>query len=71
MWYFYFDNLLKSLLTLLGIFLGDAGWLNESAIVLSHTHDIITIKWVCSDQNLGLLKKIQCLTKLKKILDST
>ncbi|XP_050063846.1 uncharacterized protein LOC114126471 [Aphis gossypii] len=47
----------------LGIFLGDAGWLNESAQVLSHTHKIMNTKWECFDQNLKLLKNIQCLTK--------
>jgi len=52
-----------------GIFLGDAGWLNESAQVLSRTYKIIDTKWECSDQNLKLLKNIQCLTKLMKILN--
>lgn len=52
-----------------GIFLGDAGWLNESAQVLSHTHKIMNTKWECFDQNLKLLKNIQCLTKLMKIFN--
>ncbi|XP_060840464.1 amyloid protein-binding protein 2 isoform X2 [Rhopalosiphum padi] len=47
----------------LGIFLGDAGWFSECALVLSHTYQIITTKWVCHDQNLKLVKIIQCLTK--------
>ncbi|XP_025192322.1 uncharacterized protein LOC112592475 [Melanaphis sacchari] len=44
-------------------FFGDAGWFNESALVLKHTYKIITTKWVCQDQNLRLLKTIECLTK--------
>lgn len=55
----------------LGIFLGDAGWLNESASVLSHTHVVITAKWINPDRNLQLLKRTQCLTKLKKTLNYT
>lgn len=47
----------------LGIFLGDAGWFSECALVLSHTYKIITTKWLCHDQNLKLVKIIQCLTK--------
>ncbi|CAI6343297.1 unnamed protein product [Macrosiphum euphorbiae] len=47
----------------LGFFLGDAGWFNECALVLSHTYKIITTKWVCLDRNLELVKIIQCLTK--------
>ncbi|XP_016656194.1 amyloid protein-binding protein 2-like [Acyrthosiphon pisum] len=47
----------------LGIFLGDAGWLNESALVLSHTYEIITTKWVCHDEIVELFKTLQCLTK--------
>ncbi|XP_027853218.2 uncharacterized protein LOC114132041 [Aphis gossypii] len=47
----------------LGVFLGDSGWLNESALVLSHTYKIITTKWMCHDQKLQLLKTLQCLTK--------
>ncbi|KAL4127278.1 hypothetical protein QTP88_011456 [Uroleucon formosanum] len=47
----------------LGIFLGDTGWLVESALVLSHTYEMITTKWVCHDENLKLFKTLQCLTK--------
>lgn len=54
---------------IIGIFLGDAGWLNESAQVLSRTYKIISTKWKCLDRNLKLLKNIQCLTKLVKILN--
>ncbi|KAF0751445.1 amyloid protein-binding protein 2-like, partial [Aphis craccivora] len=45
------------------VFLGGSGWLNESALVLSHTYKIITTKWMCHDENLQLLKTFQCLTK--------
>ncbi|KAL4127454.1 hypothetical protein QTP88_011625 [Uroleucon formosanum] len=47
----------------LGIFLGDTSWLVESALVLSHTYEMITTKWVCHDENLKLFKTLQCLTK--------
>ncbi|KAL5242886.1 hypothetical protein ACI65C_010296 [Semiaphis heraclei] len=47
----------------LGIFLGDAGWFSECALVLSHTYKIITTEWVCLDRNFELVKIIQCLTK--------
>lgn len=47
----------------LGTFLGDSGWLSESALVLSHTYDVISNKWLYPDQHLKLTKIIQCLTK--------
>lgn len=47
----------------LGNFLGDSGWFTESSAVLSHTFKVISIDWVCLDDNLKFTKTIECLTK--------
>ncbi|XP_050526374.1 amyloid protein-binding protein 2 isoform X2 [Daktulosphaira vitifoliae] len=54
----------------LGIFLGDSGWFDESALVLSFTYELISKKWVCSDETLVLMKTLQCLTKWLLVLSN-